>query len=157
MRLLFAVSMAALSLALPSLAHADEIATPEVVDVAAEAGVDPMDLQGAVNTTRLEPRAYLVAVGELGPPPAPEPAVGLWDALAQCESGGNWSANTGNGFYGGIQFDYDSWLKAGGGKYARTANKATRAQQIEIGKIWLSRTSWAHSWPACSRRLGLRP
>lgn len=55
-----------------------------------------------------------------------------WDAIAQCESGQNWSINTGNGYYGGLQFLTSTWLGAGGGKYAPRADLATREQQIEI-------------------------
>ncbi len=56
----------------------------------------------------------------------------MWDRIAQCESGGNWSINTGNGYYGGLQFDSGTWLSAGGGKYAARADLASRAQQITI-------------------------
>ncbi|MBC9956191.1 resuscitation-promoting factor [Yimella sp. cx-51] len=56
----------------------------------------------------------------------------MWDRIAQCESGGNWSINTGNGYYGGLQFAFASWVGAGGTKYAPRADLATRAQQITI-------------------------
>lgn len=56
----------------------------------------------------------------------------MWDAIAQCESTGNWSINTGNGYYGGLQFDIGTWLGAGGGEYAPNASLATKAQQIDI-------------------------
>src|SRR5205807_2333379 len=56
----------------------------------------------------------------------------LWDALAQCESSGNWAANTGNGFEGGLQFTNSTWLSYGGGDYAQHAYQASRAQQIVI-------------------------
>ena len=55
-----------------------------------------------------------------------------WDAVAACESGGNWHINTGNGFYGGLQFDYGTWLSNGGGAYAPRADLATREQQIAV-------------------------
>jgi hypothetical protein len=57
-----------------------------------------------------------------------------WDAIASCESGGNWRANTGNGYYGGLQFRQSSWIAAGGLKYAPRADKATRKQQIAVAK-----------------------
>jgi hypothetical protein len=81
------------------------------------------------------------------------PSNGLnWDALAMCESGGNWSINTGNGFYGGLQFDYTTWLGAGGGAYAERADLATREQQIAIAsKIYAERGS--SPWPACGYHL----
>jgi hypothetical protein len=57
-----------------------------------------------------------------------------WDAIAACESGGNWKANTGNGYYGGLQFSQSSWVAAGGLKYARRADLATRRQQIAVAR-----------------------
>jgi len=75
-----------------------------------------------------------------------------WDAVAQCESGGNWSINTGNGFYGGLQFDYGTWLSNGGGAYAPRADLATREQQIAIAnKLYAARG--ASPWPVCGQRL----
>ncbi|MEV7660340.1 transglycosylase family protein [Paenarthrobacter sp. NPDC089316] len=65
-----------------------------------------------------------------GPTGAPNEA--MWDRIAQCESGGNWAINSGNGYYGGLQFSGPTWLANGGGAYAPTANLATKAQQIEI-------------------------
>ncbi len=78
-----------------------------------------------------------------------------WDRLAQCESGGNWRANTGNGHYGGLQFTRRTWRAYGGGAYATTANHATRLQQIAIAEKVLRSQGWK-AWPACSRRVGLR-
>ncbi|WP_409474379.1 transglycosylase family protein [Streptomyces sp. HC307] len=57
-----------------------------------------------------------------------------WDAIAECESGGNWKANTGNGHYGGLQFRQSSWVAAGGLKYAPRADLATRREQIIVAK-----------------------
>ncbi|MEU7283620.1 transglycosylase family protein [Streptomyces sp. NPDC045431] len=57
-----------------------------------------------------------------------------WDAIAQCESSGNWKANTGNGHYGGLQFTQSSWEAAGGRKYAPRADLATRSEQIATAK-----------------------
>ena len=77
-----------------------------------------------------------------------------WDKLAQCESGGNWAINTGNGYYGGLQFSYGTWLAYGGGEFAPTANLATREQQIVIAERTLAGQGWG-AWPACSARHGL--
>jgi len=89
------------------------------------------------------------------PAPAPVPASssGLnWDAVAACESGGDWSINTGNGFYGGLQFDYGTWLSNGGGAYAPRADLATREQQIAIAtKVYDARGS--SPWPVCGANL----
>ncbi|MGO1696410.1 MAG: transglycosylase family protein [Arthrobacter sp.] len=78
-----------------------------------------------------------------------------WKALAQCESGGNWSINTGNGYYGGLQFNQSSWLGAGGGKYAALPHQATPAQQVAVAEKLRGNGGWGH-WPACSSKLGLR-
>ncbi len=75
----------------------------------------------------------------------------IWDRLAACEAGGNWSINTGNGFYGGLQFTLSSWRGAGGSGYP---NEASREEQIARGQILQSRQGWS-AWPACSARLGL--
>lgn len=87
---------------------------------------------------------------------APTVASGsVWDRLAQCESGGNWRINTGNGYYGGLQFSYSTWLGYGGGAYAPRADLATREQQIAIAQKTLAGQGWG-AWPACSSKLGLR-
>jgi len=78
-----------------------------------------------------------------------------FDALAQCESGGNWAINTGNGFYGGVQFDRGTWLSNGGGAYAPLPNHATREQQIAIASKVQAARGWS-PWPSCSAKLGLR-
>ena len=74
-----------------------------------------------------------------------------WDAVAQCESGGNWSINTGNGYYGGLQFDYGTWLGAGGGDFAQRADLASRAEQITIAnRVYADRglSPWGCAWAA---------
>jgi resuscitation-promoting factor RpfA len=78
-----------------------------------------------------------------------------WDALAQCESGGNWAINTGNGFYGGLQFTSSTWLAYGGGAYAPTANKASREQQITVAAKVAASQGWG-AWPVCSIKAGIR-
>ncbi|MFB7876250.1 MULTISPECIES: transglycosylase family protein [unclassified Nocardia] len=78
----------------------------------------------------------------------------LWDALARCESTGNWAINTGNGYYGGIQFDQSTWERQGGLKYAPRADLATREEQIAIAEVTRARQGWG-AWPACTSRLGV--
>lgn len=77
---------------------------------------------------------------------------GAWDKLAACESGGNWSTNTGNGYYGGLQFTQGSWSASGGSGSPASASKA---EQIKRAKILQSKQGWG-AWPACSSKLGLR-
>lgn len=78
----------------------------------------------------------------------------IWDALAECEAGGNWKINTGNGYYGGIQFDQSTWERQGGLRYAPRADLATREEQIAIAEVTRQRQGW-DAWPACTGRLGL--
>jgi uncharacterized protein YabE (DUF348 family) len=80
---------------------------------------------------------------------------GTWDALAGCESHGNWAINTGNGFYGGVQFDQNTWERQGGLRYAPRADLATREEQIAIAEVTRARQGWG-AWPTCSARLGAR-
>jgi LysM repeat protein len=77
-----------------------------------------------------------------------------WDRLAQCESSGNWSTNTGNGYYGGLQFSQSTWQAFGGTAYAPRADLASREQQIATAEKMLARQGWG-AWPACSAELGL--
>ena len=77
-----------------------------------------------------------------------------WNRLAQCESSGNWHINTGNGYYGGVQFSDSTWDAYGGERYASTADQATREQQIVIAEKVLDAQGWG-AWPACSSELGL--
>ena len=86
---------------------------------------------------------------------APANAASTWDKLAQCESGGNWSINTGNGYYGGLQFSASSWRAVGGTQYAPLPHQATQQEQIAAAEVLRRSGGWGH-WPACSAKLGLR-
>lgn len=77
-----------------------------------------------------------------------------WDAVAKHESGGNWKINTGNGYYGGLQFSASTWTGAGGGQYAPTADKATREQQMEVANRVLGSQGWG-AWPTTSKTAGV--
>ena len=84
--------------------------------------------------------------------PAPASSGGAnWSAIAACESGGNWAASTGNGFYGGLQFTEQTWLANGGGRYASSANLATPAQQIAVAQAVLA-SQGIGAWPVCGAR-----
>jgi hypothetical protein len=76
-----------------------------------------------------------------------------WDRLAQCESGGNWAINTGNGYYGGLQFALSSWQMVGGTGYPHEHSRAT---QIEMGRRLYHRMGGWGPWPACTRSFGWR-
>lgn len=77
-----------------------------------------------------------------------------WERLAQCESSGDWDINTGNGYYGGLQFAQTTWEEFGGTKYAPRADLATKAEQIAIAEKVLDVQGW-EAWPTCSAKLGL--
>ncbi|WIB77789.1 transglycosylase family protein [Curtobacterium sp. MCPF17_002] len=83
--------------------------------------------------------------------PANAAAGSTWDALAQCESGGNWAINTGNGYYGGLQFNLGTWQANGG---AGNPASASRSAQIAVAERVLASQGWG-AWPACSAKLGL--
>jgi uncharacterized protein YabE (DUF348 family) len=76
-----------------------------------------------------------------------------WDALSRCEAGGNWAVNSGNGFFGGVQFDQNTWERNGGLRYAARADLATREEQIAIAEVTRARQGWG-AWPVCSGRVG---
>lgn len=108
------------------------------------------------NTSTVRRTAAALAVGgavaaTMSVPAANAADSATWDALAQCESGGNWSINTGNGFYGGLQFTQQSWNGVG---MSGSPNGASREQQIEAGERLLAMQGWG-AWPACSSKLGL--
>jgi resuscitation-promoting factor RpfA len=97
-----------------------------------------------------------VAGAVLGTPlvvaPAAHAADSTWDRLAHCESSGDWSINTGNGYSGGLQFSPRTWKAFGG---IGLAHHASREQQIAVAERVLAKQGWG-AWPACSRKLGLR-
>jgi LysM repeat protein len=126
---------------------------------------DPAVLPGQVLTldvdapaTAPEAPAEADEPDEPDEPAEPEPAestatdAGVWDRLAECEAGGNWSADTGNGYYGGLQFTLGSWEAVGGSGYP---HEASREEQIQRGEALQAEQGW-DAWPACSDELGLR-
>ncbi len=102
------------------------------------------------------PKPRIVRLGtndSIKAPPVEDGSV--WDRLAQCESTGNWSINTGNGYYGGLQFDARTWRAYGGTEFAPLPHQASREEQIAVAtKVRDSRGGYG-AWPACSRKLGL--
>mgnify|MGYP000927010498 FL=1 len=95
----------------------------------------------------------LAGTGIMATAPASQAAdLATWEKLAQCESGGNWSINTGNGFYGGLQFTQQSWNGVGMSGSPHTASKEA---QIEAAERLLALQGWG-AWPACTAKLGLR-
>ncbi|MER6410586.1 transglycosylase family protein [Streptomyces humidus] len=91
--------------------------------------------------------APLMAAGNASAATASE-----WDAVAQCESGGNWSINTGNGYYGGLQFSASTWAAYGGTQYAAQANQASKSQQISVAEKVLA-SQGKGAWPVCGTGL----
>ena len=74
-----------------------------------------------------------------------------WDAVAKCESGGNWHINTGNGYYGGLQFNQSTWVGNGGKAYAARADLASRSQQIAVAEHLYARRGLS-PWPVCGKK-----
>jgi LysM repeat protein len=112
----------------------------------------PEKVQAAISAA---PQALQSAPQKPAYQPAPvsyAPVSGsVWDSLAACESGGNWAINTGNGFYGGLQFTLSSWAAVGGSGYP---NMASREEQIARGEALQARQGWG-AWPVCAHKLGL--
>ncbi|WP_406263574.1 LysM peptidoglycan-binding domain-containing protein [Actinacidiphila glaucinigra] len=98
--------------------------------------------------TVLAPLALMAVAG-----PAKAADNGVWDRIAGCESGGNWHINTGNGYYGGLQFSAGTWRAYGGTAYAATADRASREQQIAVATKVQRAQGWG-AWPTCSARAG---
>jgi uncharacterized protein YabE (DUF348 family) len=109
---------------------------------------------GSKVTKKPEPKVIKVGTKE---PPQPVISDGeVWDRLAYCESTGNWSINTGNGYYGGLQFSKSTWDAYGGEQYASYPHEATREQQIAIAtKVRDAAGGSYGAWPHCSSKLGL--
>ncbi|MGW1895174.1 transglycosylase family protein [Streptomyces sp. NPDC002004] len=98
--------------------------------------------------------ALLAPLGVLAATGSAQAADGaVWDRIARCESGGNWHINTGNGYYGGLQFSAGTWRAYGGAQYASTADRASRTQQIAIASQVQRAQGWG-AWPVCSARAG---
>lgn len=122
---------------------------------------------GAMPTPAFAPmEATLYSVATPAPTPAPVAAARapkrvvtydgdtVWDRLAKCESGGNWAINTGNGYYGGLQFSHPTWHGYDGGEFAEYPHEATRAEQIIVAKR-LHAARGFQPWPSCRIKLGL--
>jgi LysM repeat protein len=139
-------------------ANSEQLATrvlPSNSVAAAQAAAAPAPAPVAAPVAAPAPAPVAAApVRTYTPPVAAAPAVSggsVWDSLAACESGGNWAINTGNGFYGGLQFTLSSWQAVGGSGYP---NQASREEQIARAEMLKARQGWG-AWPACSAKLGL--
>lgn len=127
---------------------------PATILVVTDEGADPTEVAGALSDVAAD------AVTVIPDPRAPSgvsaaaPAGStVWDVLAMCESSGDWQADTGNGFYGGLQFLPESWALVGG---TGLPHEASREEQIHRAERLLDRQGWK-AWPVCSVRVGLRP
>ncbi len=111
-------------------------------------------IRSARTLARLTAATALAATPLLASAPAEAASGETWDRLAECESGGDWAINTGNGYYGGVQFSQSTWEGFGGTNYASRADLASREQQITTAEKVLDTQGWG-AWPACSAELGL--
>ncbi|MEU8567164.1 transglycosylase family protein [Streptomyces pathocidini] len=113
-------------------------------------------------TSRFRPRAVSVALTTVASPlvataftsPASAASISTWDKVAQCESSGNWQINTGNGYYGGVQFSQSTWEAHGGTQFAARADLASKDQQIAVAEKVLAEQG-PNAWPTCSSQAGL--
>jgi len=110
-------------------------------------GVDGSDQDGG--SVNVVPDPTVAVVAQQSPPD------GIYDTLAACESNSHWAANTGNGYYGGLQEDLVFWRRYGGLAYAPRPDLAGRGAQITVAQRGQAAQGWA-AWPNCSRRLGLQ-
>ncbi|WP_309080527.1 transglycosylase family protein [Zhihengliuella sp.] len=138
--------------------HDGEVESTEVVDT--KVAEKPVTEVIKVGTKREEPKpepksSSSSSSSSSGGTTASGPSSGAWAALAKCESGGNWSINTGNGYYGGLQFSASSWAAAGGTQYAPLPHQASPSEQIATAERLRANGGWGH-WPHCSAKLGLR-
>ena len=141
-------------------------------DISAADGLEPGSLARALSAkTPASAVAIPVSAAPVGPTEPNRPigavrdfdgtlpsellAASAWDMVARCESNGQWSENSGNGFFGGLQFESGTWRAFGGEQFAPSAHMATRDQQIAIAQRVLASQGWL-AWPACSAKLGLR-
>lgn len=128
---------------------AEEVLESRALPVAAPVQATPK----AANTTTAKKTKPVQKKSSPQPSTAPAVANGsVWDSLAKCESGGNWSINTGNGYYGGLQFSAATWRAVGG---TGLPHQNSREEQIHRAEILLARSGWGQ-WPACTKKLGLR-
>jgi uncharacterized protein YabE (DUF348 family) len=140
----------------------------EVVEDKGAAGSQDMTYAvskvNGVETGRLPVASHVIApareaIVRVGTKPGTEvPAVAngeTWDAISRCEAGGNWAINTGNGYYGGVQFDQNTWERSGGLRFAPRADLASREEQIAVASVTQARQGWG-AWPVCSGRAGAR-
>jgi LysM repeat protein len=125
-----------------SMAKAAQAAIPAAQPPAPAA--DPLPA-APVSTVQSDPSA---AAPVSAPAPASSSGGVNWNAIAACESGGNWSIDTGNGFYGGLQFTQQTWLAYGGGQYAASPNQASESQQIAVAQQVLAGQGIG-AWPVC--------
>ena len=111
---------------------------------------------GAGAMTAAVPRVVRIGTNDDAPAAPSVDDGSVWDRIAQCEATGNWGISTGNGYYGGLQFDAGTWRAFGGGTYASLPSQASREEQIAVAeKVRDSRGGGYGAWPACSRKLGL--
>ena len=137
-------------------------AAAAAVTATAAAPATPATAPAAPPTTAAPTTTTTAAPAPPAPAPAAAPAPSgryadpadpaTWDRLAQCESGGRWGTNTGNGYYGGLQFSASTWRSVGG---TGLPHEHSRETQIEMGRRLQARAGWGQ-WPSCTRQLGYR-
>ena len=143
----------------PAAAQSQETQVPLTLDAATSIGNDgTIDAQASIAEalTALTTTTTTTVPVLRNTPPATSSAE-RWDQLAQCETGGRWDANDGNGYGGALQFahsaSWSTWLSYGGGEYAPNPWDASKEEQIAVAENVLARSGW-RAWPGCSRKFG---
>lgn len=109
--------------------------------------------RGSDASSRVSDRVSRASTGSGSGTTGSPASMAKWDKLAQCESTQNWSANSGNGYKGGLQFSDATWRAYGGTRYATSAHQASRLEQIAVAQKVQQAQGWK-AWPGCSRKLG---
>jgi len=133
---------------------ADPVApsTVEAIEPAMSAAIIPPTVPPIVEATPVVTEPPQITTTTLEPVTV---KASRWDQLAECESGGNWAINIGNGFTGGVQFLKSTWLAMGGGEFAPDAYLASKAEQIIVAERLVEVSGWG-AWPGCSAKFGWR-
>ena len=142
MRMRIALSFAALAAVAPLVATTPGAAHAQTLTAAQQHHVQ------AMAKARAKARAAARQAREI------QSHLRTWNAIAACESGGNWHINTGNGYYGGLQMAPSTWYGYGGGKYASLPSRATKREQLIVAERILHGQGWG-AWPTCSARAGV--
>jgi len=161
---MMAVAVLAVATDAAGVRSAEAAELEAVVQTTPSTDAEPVDMYTAMAAVAAQlaalPQPTTTQVRRPAPAPRPREVVspddpGVWDALAHCETRGNWATTSAPGYSGGLGFAHSTWRSMGGGEFAAIAADATREQQIVIAQRVLESSGWG-AWPGCTRLMGLR-